>query len=30
MYVPMWATRDERWIRFPLYRPAVVADSGKE
>jgi hypothetical protein len=29
MYVPMYASRDERWIRFPLYR-TVVAYSGEE
>jgi hypothetical protein len=29
LYVPVFGTQDERWIRFPLYR-AAAAEAGKE
>lgn len=29
LYVPLFGTQDERWVRFPLYRP-VPAEAGME
>src|SRR5262245_10324731 len=29
LYVPMYGSRDERWVRFPLYQPAP-AEAGRE
>jgi len=29
LYIPMFGTQDERWIRFPLYNPALV-EAGRE
>ncbi len=29
LYVPMFATQDERWVRFPLYQP-TLAEIGSE